>query len=587
MVNYYISPSGNDTTGDGSAGNPWKTFPKAITSSSNGDEVRAEKTTITSATGVNLTWTHNTQTVTTSASLVGTIAINDLIGKPSAQGNGHYETYYRVNGINATTITLVQRYYGTTETVDGYKRLVPSTGFSPASGTVMCDINKNITVSGGWNLGTETRDGETWIAHLGGGASSSNVGIRINLASANNAIAEYINVQNCFNNIIINGVNCILRYVTHGNGERDSLSVNSFATNAQLDTVLGTVPIGSSYRSYVISNNQGIFNNIWCINSISTATQGAVFVGSNAMIENFNIHCCLTGIRTTTNSIVNNCIIKDCSSNGHYQGGNNTVVKNTSISNCTVGSTYLNGLYSNTYENVDFSFCANGVAFARSTGIVFDGCSFANNSSDLNCDLDSGDIFLYNCDSTTPTTNCIFIVAGTGTIVCKSCTIDAPSQSKALRIVTADRYTIPQYMLMNSFGVADGAYYSNGIVVKDTTVLTPDGNYSLLLAYTTTVNNNRSYMPVGSVYVKQGQGGTVDYKLRATGTWVGTITPVLTLNGKIITTGTPITSVSNASWDDKSLVADNVDITEDGELNLEFNINGNTIPINVGDIEFT
>jgi len=36
---YYVSPTGNDTTGDGSIGNPWKTIPTAVTAAAAGDTI--------------------------------------------------------------------------------------------------------------------------------------------------------------------------------------------------------------------------------------------------------------------------------------------------------------------------------------------------------------------------------------------------------------------------------------------------------------------------------------------------------------------------------------------------------------------
>ena len=39
MATYYIAPTGNDTTGNGSQGNPWQTINKAITASASGDTI--------------------------------------------------------------------------------------------------------------------------------------------------------------------------------------------------------------------------------------------------------------------------------------------------------------------------------------------------------------------------------------------------------------------------------------------------------------------------------------------------------------------------------------------------------------------
>lgn len=49
MSSYYISPSGNDTTGDGSSGNPWQTLAKAYTASASGDTIVCKDGTYTFA----------------------------------------------------------------------------------------------------------------------------------------------------------------------------------------------------------------------------------------------------------------------------------------------------------------------------------------------------------------------------------------------------------------------------------------------------------------------------------------------------------------------------------------------------------
>lgn len=53
MSTWYISPSGSDTTGDGSVGNPWKTFNKGITMAVSGDTVIAGAGTYTDVAAVN------------------------------------------------------------------------------------------------------------------------------------------------------------------------------------------------------------------------------------------------------------------------------------------------------------------------------------------------------------------------------------------------------------------------------------------------------------------------------------------------------------------------------------------------------
>lgn len=50
MATYYISPSGNDTTGNGSSGNPWLTLAKAYASSTTSDTIVCKDGTYTFAT---------------------------------------------------------------------------------------------------------------------------------------------------------------------------------------------------------------------------------------------------------------------------------------------------------------------------------------------------------------------------------------------------------------------------------------------------------------------------------------------------------------------------------------------------------
>lgn len=47
MANYYISPTGNDTTGSGTSGSPWLTVSKAHTSASSGDTIYCQDGTFT------------------------------------------------------------------------------------------------------------------------------------------------------------------------------------------------------------------------------------------------------------------------------------------------------------------------------------------------------------------------------------------------------------------------------------------------------------------------------------------------------------------------------------------------------------
>jgi len=106
MAIYYIDlATRDDTTGDGSAGNPYKTIDKAISLAGGPHDIRVSKTTAAGAVVGSTTfgWTYNSETVTTSTDLSGTLSVNDIIGKPTASGNGATETFYKISAISSSS----------------------------------------------------------------------------------------------------------------------------------------------------------------------------------------------------------------------------------------------------------------------------------------------------------------------------------------------------------------------------------------------------------------------------------------------------------------------------------------------------
>ena len=168
-ANYYFNlDSGNDVTGDGTSGNPWKTIDKCTTSRSSGDECRGAKTTITTLAGT-LTFTNGSATVATSSDLTAVVAAGDLVGK-----NTGVDTWWHVASRDASTITLSNQYWaptGSGSAVTGYK-------ITPVAASEKYDVNSGgdstayLKISGGWDLTGPTQDGWTCFS-----AYSTGVGI--------------------------------------------------------------------------------------------------------------------------------------------------------------------------------------------------------------------------------------------------------------------------------------------------------------------------------------------------------------------------------------------------------------------------
>jgi hypothetical protein len=161
--------NGDDDSGDGSYGNPYKTVYKASTGLTGGDEVRLAKGPDPTALSGTLTWTNDSLTVTTSVDLTGVLAAKDFVGKGTEVWD-----YYEIASITSDTITLAYKYYGTSESVTSYKLGVIDTGDLASSTDYTIQMNASgssvsnpLKVTGGWDLATQTQDGFTWYWQSG------------------------------------------------------------------------------------------------------------------------------------------------------------------------------------------------------------------------------------------------------------------------------------------------------------------------------------------------------------------------------------------------------------------------------------
>ena len=219
---YWDFLSGNDSTGDGSAGNPYKTLSKATTGLTGGDEVRCAKSPDPANLGCNLTFTDGSTSVATASDLTAVLGAYDFVSLNTAG-----ETWWEIKSINSTTITLVKAYGGTGGTGTGYKRGITGSiaGVTVANGSSTTAVH-TISASGtsgatlklsfGWNLsGTPVQDGQTFFfqsnATKGGRAiyaSSKNYieidGARVGLLRYRDGICGY----SSSNNWTITGCTC-------------------------------------------------------------------------------------------------------------------------------------------------------------------------------------------------------------------------------------------------------------------------------------------------------------------------------------------------------------------------------------------
>jgi hypothetical protein len=155
---YYDYVSGNDGTGNGTFGNPYKSLNKATTGLAGGDEVRAAVTPQTALSGT-LTFTNGSLSVNTSVDLTAVLQQNDIIKHGAAN-----EAWWMVDSLTSSVITLKYKYWGTDGAgKTGYKirpAVVSVTDVSTVSGT--SELSR-LKISGGWTLGSQTKTGITAI----------------------------------------------------------------------------------------------------------------------------------------------------------------------------------------------------------------------------------------------------------------------------------------------------------------------------------------------------------------------------------------------------------------------------------------
>ena len=167
-IKYCSWLTGDDTIGDGSAANPYKSITKASTGLTGGDEVRVAKSPEpTNLTGT-LSFTNNSAAVTGSGTAFNTeLAIGDFISAPD--GN-----WYEVITITSnTSATLYQKYPSASACGHSSQKLgVTDTGAAGSSTTQVQVVSSsgtssaNLKISGGWDLSTETQTGQTFFRQL-------------------------------------------------------------------------------------------------------------------------------------------------------------------------------------------------------------------------------------------------------------------------------------------------------------------------------------------------------------------------------------------------------------------------------------
>jgi hypothetical protein len=329
-----------------------------------GDLVTVAKSADPTAMTGTLAFVDNSASISTTADQSLVAVAKSMIGAATDGSKGWWE----VSAVTSTTITLVTAYAGTTETVTGYKLGVNDAG-SPAAGTTVVagsgtagTAQDHVTVVGGYNTGTDTRDGYThyWVS----GATKNGV----------------VTITNSFNDWsyigswrTANGWTCTTANTTCDHvqaGATSAVAFNGVGGNNSTLTNFVATGAGTNGASMVSGTS-----NIVCTNGTVLHPGGAGFIVGGAN----NLSFVLTNVtinRSTTGGLTPsgvgrfvNWTIKNSGTNGVVNGGTQGFFQ---FANCTFGSGNASGDLAGTMTGQQFYysclFTSSTVIATTSTG---------------------------------------------------------------------------------------------------------------------------------------------------------------------------------------------------------------------------
>ena len=594
MAIIYLDLISGSDAGDGSRTGPYKTHHKCADTYAANDEIRIAKTLApTVINTANFTFTDGSVTVNTDASMIGTIAVGDYIGKPTAAGNGAFETFYRVNAVGAATLTLEQKYYGTTANVASVLKVNYATDadLTAAGVTFLSVVNRPVYISGGWDLSVDppVRNGETWFKS-NGVVSRATSWVTYNVLGTTSLIyLSYVNVVESNTGFTV------------GPGPLSTMQYCTLMCIYPLYTAGGYIKtIDHNVLASVISNAPSLGINNWgnqditidnCL-FLSTPSYGAIQSVPDTAGVTLNITNCI--LQGGTSAIFNNVTrgnlkivftgTKIRYSNAGVQGVNlnisNETVTGGTIEYCPYGMYLPSTVNDIRILNLNTTRCTYGIYIAGGVNRNIDVIGGTSTNDTYGCYTANNTVRgwrIINRSFITPTTFAISTLFDNGPTYINGCSIDVPSTAKFINKLTGANYNLPRYLIDNCTGYADGMYYANQSITKTSATFRTQAP-CLQWTFETTVTQMISPVKLWSTYAASGQGYRIGVWIKKITGWAGTIIPVFKLNGADIYTGTTISALTE-DW-----VQYTYDITaglvvSNGELSFEVIHNANVSTI--------
>jgi hypothetical protein len=546
-------------------------------------------------TAANCTWTYGSATIATSASLVASIDVNDVVMRSATDLNGAGPSgAYSVASRSAATVVLRSLYGGTTgtDTASIYRVRPLAVGVSGRSIFEPQFQGAGFT-SGGWVISDNTipaQTGFTIVKHAFGSANSAQAGW---LGTTSHSFS-HLNIYDCYRCFWVNTAGTTASYFSGGNAAIYALDVTG--NNATLDTYFVTPNVnGNQPTTYFIGSDGHTHSNGYTTGG--STSPSAVGLAGNKVGAVYD----LTGLTVLPSfygispAAINqrwiNVTVKGTVSVGFSFAGaaNNCYLENPTFENCSNIAINIGTLVSAGYiKNPTFTGTKPtwGAYITQSNGVIFEDGSFDGCGRGVYADQFSGACYFKNVAFGTPGTWGLDKDNRGTTFYVESCTIAESARYKAFNPVTgATLFNHPQYSIIDSFFGTTGLFFGN---IHQTRVSANPPYH--VFQFDSATNSSWMDYPVISVNVKRGESFEIDFEIAnlSSTTFVGTIETVIRLNGKVVTSGITgdgdITSLSLFdTWDAKTITVSGGSIPVDGELTMgyKFSANSTSVPIAV------
>ena len=190
--------TGNDSTGDGTTGLPYKTVYKAVQVAASNDFIKVAGGQWSSNLSGTFTFTQGSNVVNTSVSQVGTVLVDDILSFDDGQF-GFDKFHIKVTAVSAATITTTMFWSMETTTVSDVRKIETyhysastDTAFETWSTTDVQPAGRTgITISGGWSNDYTTQGGWTVVRRTGQAITVANSGIGFAFTATGGGLGQW------------------------------------------------------------------------------------------------------------------------------------------------------------------------------------------------------------------------------------------------------------------------------------------------------------------------------------------------------------------------------------------------------------